>query len=167
MHRRIISIHALVKRATERCFRVLHCSCHFNPRPRKEGDAPAYKEWNRLNRISIHALVKRATVCYGKSRNVSVYFNPRPRKEGDRLCLRRRRMACHFNPRPRKEGDASRKLILQIADISIHALVKRATWCNVCGNPEKMISIHALVKRATQNPLGHIREGFLFQSTPS
>ena len=55
-----------------------------------------------------------------------------------------------FNPRPREEGDERVKALLFRAEISIHALVKRATkrlrkrGCNIS------ISIHALVKRATE-----------------
>ena len=63
----------------------------------------------------------------------------------------------NFNPRPREEGDvipASWRGYTR--QISIHALVKRAT--SVCGKQLAFsdISIHALVKRAT-----------VFQSTPS
>ena len=36
-------------------------------------------------------------------------------------------------------------------DISIHALVKRATVFSVTPCPANLISIHALVKRATAN----------------
>ena len=55
-----ISIHALVKRATD-----YHCGCavfifYFNPRPREEGDGTC-------------GAVKRGFL----------YFNPRPREEGD------------------------------------------------------------------------------------
>ena len=57
----IISIHALVKRAT--CY------------PTIRADART---------ISIHALVKRATLCKFCKTIGAVYFNPRPRKEGDR-----------------------------------------------------------------------------------
>ena len=58
----IISIHALVKRATN-----------------------VNKGSQILENISIHALVKRATP-YSLARNASsTYFNPRPREEGDEL----------------------------------------------------------------------------------
>ena len=56
----------------------------------------------------------------------------------------------HFNPRPREEGDAKEATDHGMTyGISIHALVKRATYdngglCTAC-----LISIHALVKRAT------------------
>ena len=56
----IISIHALVKRAT------------------------GWDGADTVNpSISIHALVKRATQAPEKFPNVAVYFNPRPREEGD------------------------------------------------------------------------------------
>ena len=80
--RYLISIHALVKRAT--------VSAKFNA---------------KRNVISIHALVKRATYPYCFLRVSDYHFNPRPRKEGDE---QRRSDACryrYFNPRPRKEGD--------------------------------------------------------------
>ena len=57
---RIISIHALVKRATKMSTKVYHDIMYFNPRPREEGD-----DWEAnfpdMYDISIHALVKRAT----------------------------------------------------------------------------------------------------------
>ena len=56
----IISIHALVKRATHRFMRVAFGSV-----------------------ISIHALVKRATVFHCLYYTALLYFNPRPREEGD------------------------------------------------------------------------------------
>ena len=80
--RGIISIHALVKRATY-CLPTLPT----------------------LQAISIHALVKRATIKGEKSYVDDLYFNPRPRKEGD--CTE-----CKMTP---------------VTAISIHALVKRAT----------------------------------------
>ena len=58
-----ISIHALVKRATDRYKRKRLGGCYFNPRPRKEGDTEI-----------------------GISKNQMNYFNPRPRKEGDQAC---------------------------------------------------------------------------------
>ena len=55
----------------------------------------------------------------------------------------------HFNPRPREEGDGDDSLTEKEADISIHALVKRATANLLLYVPLLFISIHALVKRAT------------------
>ena len=55
-----ISIHALVKRATARHTNVII-----------------------YHVISIHALVKRATAPVTVSVSLTVYFNPRPREEGD------------------------------------------------------------------------------------
>ena len=77
------------------------------------------------------------------------YFNPRPREEGDQKIKQTAKTDYHFNPRPREEGDAQQYEAQLARIISIHALVKRATYfgnsfiilCN--------ISIHALVKRAT------------------
>ena len=55
-----ISIHALVKRATNRCKWQLPESSNFNPRPREEGDKKLVGDLD-YKIISIHALVKRAT----------------------------------------------------------------------------------------------------------
>ena len=56
----------------------------------------------------------------------------------------------HFNPRPREEGDQASTKILKRHLISIHALVKRATYADFEQLTGGVISIHALVKRATQ-----------------
>ena len=55
-----------------------------------------------------------------------------------------------FNPRPREEGDPRRLLVAIQVDISIHALVKRATVLVFGFVMRFFISIHALVKRATK-----------------
>ena len=55
----------------------------------------------------------------------------------------------YFNPRPREEGDVFAIHILSCSDISIHALVKRATTLALSYCADIRISIHALVKRAT------------------
>ena len=77
-----ISIHALVKRATVR--RLYHrlWFCHFNPRPREEGDR---RKGSRLP-------------FYNN-------FNPRPREEGDWATMHPKQIISNFNPRPREEGD--------------------------------------------------------------
>ena len=79
----MISIHALVKRAT-----VFHClyytaPLYFNPRPREEGDA--------------------SSVGYNPQ---SDDFNPRPREEGDLVAQNMEVYKFYFNPRPREEGDS-------------------------------------------------------------
>ena len=56
----IISIHALVKRATTQNKPEIRITCYFNPRPREEGDAIGNTSPWGVG-ISIHALVKRAT----------------------------------------------------------------------------------------------------------
>ena len=99
-----ISIHALVKRATREGNAGGERLRNFNPRPREEGDSRVLASVQFLD-----------------------YFNPRPREEGDPF------MSCiavdqnHFNPRPREEGDPVISMRIFTADISIHALVKRAT----------------------------------------
>ena len=122
----VISIHALVKRATRWTVWERWVYRHFNPRPREEGDLmtygktageelfqstpswrgrPLHRSVRRRYYISIHALVKRATAS------------------GTTLPTR--------------------------SAISIHALVKRATIAHLCRHIQIFISIHALVKRAT------------------
>ena len=122
----MISIHALVKRATKKVLPLLLSLCYFNPRPREEGD-------------SFHCLYY----------TVSLYFNPRPREEGDVLIMVYSYVPHDFNPRPREEGDTVMSVAFSSDIISIHALVKRATGNTRNENRNKKISIHALVKRAT------------------
>ena len=55
----------------------------------------------------------------------------------------------YFNPRPREEGDTTAKWQEDKQNISIHALVKRATKHQKTSIEYTGISIHALVKRAT------------------
>ena len=101
----IISIHALVKRATIERKMIVGANRNFNPRPRKEGDSA----------------LSASGYCHSN-------FNPRPRKEGDIVLIGGVIHHMHFNPRPRKEGDMGITIIKPvIINISIHALVKRAT----------------------------------------
>ena len=58
----IISIHALVKRATYRKNGKRQQTHYFNPRPREKGDILTAGDVPEEINISIHALVKRATV---------------------------------------------------------------------------------------------------------
>ena len=102
---RVISIHALVKRATRQLVQGCPYRYNFNPRPREEGDRPT--------------VILSAT---------GVNFNPRPREEGDEFFTAGRDTLQDFNPRPREEGDIA-ALEAEIKEIiSIHALVKRATY---------------------------------------
>ena len=78
----IISIHALVKRAT------VHQS-----------------GYDLFEHISIHALVKRATCLIPLLISAVIYFNPRPREEGDTKSAVDSIQIGDFNPRPREEGD--------------------------------------------------------------
>ena len=73
----------------------------------------------------------------------------------------------YFNPRPREEGDKpidNRNILSK--NISIHALVKRATYTPVFGCSFKYISIHALVKRATRKRLLSDRRSTHFNPRP-
>ena len=100
--------------------------------------------------ISIHALVKRATRNRYNTAYVTAHFNPRPREEGDYFKSSRYIIIKYFNPRPREEGDALYQAETFSRFISIHALVKRATYAEYEDYERCNISIHALVKRATQ-----------------
>ena len=100
----VISIHALVKRATARAI---------------DTQVVLY--------ISIHALVKRATYCNAVCRHNIRDFNPRPREEGDYRRIQDSERLGDFNPRPREEGDPYLTGEKGFGNISIHALVKRAT----------------------------------------
>ena len=139
-----ISIHALVKRATEVVIN------------NKQG-----------NYISIHALVKRATIicAYGIVKACSISIHALV-KRATRGCLPHAQGILYFNPRPREEGDRSKCTLLLCFRISIHALVKRATALQACAKVTVQISIHALVKRATtwNRSRSSSQE---FQSTPS
>ena len=77
------------------------------------------------------------------------YFNPRPREEGDFNKAWHAVDRQNFNPRPREEGDAIWPWKRFFINISIHALVKRATQRKLTCWADWRISIHALVKRAT------------------
>ena len=61
---RVISIHALMKRATEYLLSIGIKSIDFNPRPHEEGDVS----------LPVH-------------KGVKVHFNPRPHEEGDVLII--------------------------------------------------------------------------------
>ena len=62
----MISIHALVKRATTLQQLLQQGQRNFNPRPREEGDRRQI-DTGTGTQISIHALVKRATDTYSNS----------------------------------------------------------------------------------------------------
>ena len=94
-----------MKRATFN--QILDSEYHqnFNPRPREEGDPKTSFKFS-----------------------ASADFNPRPREEGDIHFLLKTRQILYFNPRPREEGDLfTLPVSMPYIDISIHALVKRAT----------------------------------------
>ena len=78
----IISIHALVKRATRFIVYIITHLCisihALVKRATHNIDLTSCK-----NDISIHALVKRATCRISSKSDSPSYFNPRPREEGD------------------------------------------------------------------------------------
>ena len=140
-----ISIHALVKRATKAVWLRLRTDFYFNPRPREEGDKP-------LSFIRSNSLIFQSTPSWrGRLTEFIIptkqllYFNPRPREEGD--------------PLETVEGKAS-------CLISIHALVKRATFVEFVVIFQKTISIHALVKRATKKGKVWYGNGIYFNPRP-
>ena len=139
----VISIHAIVKRATFAPTISLADNCYFNPRPRDEGDRRQFLQ-----------------------RRKTRYFNPRPREEGDNRRTLQKSFKIYFNPRPREEGDSTCTALASASRISIHALVKRATIKVLKGCNTIFISIHALVKRATAQHRG-LPFRAVFQSTPS
>ena len=82
----LISIHALVKRATlnkkvDNLIQLI--SIHALVKRATEGKKKNAYGWI----ISIHALVKRATIKLLSVCERQCYFNPRPRKEGDVLVM--------------------------------------------------------------------------------
>ena len=81
-----------------------------------------------------------------------MYFNPRPREEGDNLkviATRSSNISIHALV---KRATENKGLLKKVFAISIHALVKRATGESADGCTKFIISIHALVKRATLSP---------------
>ena len=101
-----ISIHSLVKRETEYCWKKCGQSYNFNPLPRKEGDDSPIEPLFDDPEISIHSLVKRETSATIFCFCIGCDFNPLPRKEGDPTqLLHDSNFQCYFNPLPRKEGD--------------------------------------------------------------
>ena len=115
----------------------------FNPRPREEGDQLPFYLYHYLQ-----------------------YFNPRPREEGDPSLVYALVRRQHFNPRPREEGDPIVLCEVISTRISIHALVKRATYGRKWYYRLIDISIHALVKRATKNLRGDHRRPLYFNPRP-
>ena len=100
----IISIHALVKRATFLYQFDKYLDIHFNPRPREEGD--------------IYCCIY---ILKGG------YFNPRPREEGDRFIVYIILRHCISIHALVKRATHMIHILQHTFAISIHALVKRAT----------------------------------------
>ena len=146
----IISIHALVKRATFISGIKWKYKEYFNPRPREEGDTVCAYIIIKLN-ISIHALVKRATLCWISSMLKLQDFNPRPREEGDCGNFVKIRHANDFNPRPREEGDGNTTSNGKTNAYFNPRPREEGDFCGAYSSRGLLsISIHALVKRATQ-----------------
>ena len=99
-----VSIHALLRRATWFARGSLIWKQSFNPRPPAEGDT----------RFTIPA-------PSGSS------FNPRPPAEGDGYGYGYGGAFACFNPRPPAEGDCRSAASCSCVQVSIHALLRRAT----------------------------------------
>ena len=79
-------------------------------------------------KVSIHALARRTTARYAGHPGQSGCFNPRPRAEGDVLALGGALLAAWFQSTPSHGGRRVRgQLYADLADVSIHALARRAT----------------------------------------
>ena len=124
-----ISIHALVKRATITPYSITpYQAISIHALVKRATRVIVF--YLRSFLISIHALVKRATLRHYHRNSRRGHFNPRPREEGDGELRQAWKAKNHFNPRPREEGDEYGVIYEYIAEISIHALVKRATQGN-------------------------------------
>ena len=100
-----ISIHALVKRATSFVPAEHLLVRHFNPRPREEGDPTFFIIPCRGCKISIHALVKRATQRRVRpllQSDISIHALV---KRATMRFISADKNSFYFNPRPREEGD--------------------------------------------------------------
>ena len=94
--------------------------------------------------------MKRATIALISVSLSYIYFNPRPREEGDLLRLSQFRLLDTISIHALvKRATYSVLYVDNIICISIHALVKRATRGDFVLVKVQIISIHALVKRAT------------------
>ena len=78
-----ISIHALVKRATTGGFTGKINSWDFNPRPREEGDVCKHNFYLQYSRFQSTPSWRGRHRGRRDSGAFRVYFNPRPREEGD------------------------------------------------------------------------------------
>ena len=122
----VISIHALVKRATVNVIKRL-CAVRISIHALVKR-ATAYIGCNDKGVvISIHALVKRATGDYdNKLMAVEISIHALVKRATNNGVIIYNNYL-HFNPRPREEGDPLADGIIGAFTISIHALVKRAT----------------------------------------
>ena len=100
-----ISIHALMKRATKSLFNG-HCKrYYFNPRPHEEGDRSFYKCLIFLSTISIHALMKRATLRGQLLADPLLISIHALMKRATGWSVAVKGQPPNFNPRPHEEGD--------------------------------------------------------------
>ena len=121
-----VSIHALLKRATNNYNYTDPSTSSFNPRSPEESDVISLAKQYILHG-SIHALLKRATLEEANkllATKVSIHALV---KRATNRPLRRKSFRRCFNPRSREESDLYALLDQWARYVSIHALVKRAT----------------------------------------
>ncbi len=140
----VVSIHALLRRATNGHKFRRRNQWGFNPRPPAEGD-----------------LVVLASVCEANK------FQSTPSCGGRLILLSSKNTPSRFQSTPSCGGRLQQAEDLRrVPHVSIHALLRRATearkkFFRLCA-----VSIHALLRRATFT--SDFRPGLLmFQSTPS
>ena len=145
-----ISIHALLKRATKMEIPVQMELQDFNPRSPEESD-----NYQHVRTISVRKF--QSTLSWRERRystwlwiGAKFNFNPRSPEESDISDLTHHIANWYFNPRSPEESDLPRVEVSALSNpISIHALLKRATYQNRLKTRKLKISIHALLKRAT------------------
>ena len=149
-----ISIHALVKRATTGYSFFAVRACHFNPRPREEGDCLF------ANGLSFGILFQSTPSWRGRQTRwqteyIALIFQSTPSWRGRRCDRLTDRSVKRFQSTPSWRGRPFLLyLVHPLLNISIHALVKRATLGFTSSEQISTISIHALVKRATFRLVG-------------
>ena len=106
----MISIHALAKRATSTATRR-SSTCLFQSTPSQRGRLPAQRGLRLRCLISIHALAKRATEQALLKRALGYISIHALAKRATSINISSSDFFLYFNPRPRKEGDEPVKAI--------------------------------------------------------
>ena len=162
----IISIHALVKRATKLLpFSVAKIGISIHALVKRA--TLCFKYFVLYNIISIHALVKRATKLLPFSvAKIGISIHALV-KRATRRVIANIYGGLYFNPRPREEATGSKQIFRICMIFQSHALVKRATSVKTRGNSHlPYFQSIFLVKRAIRAAQKNYH-GARFQSTPS